>query len=137
MILHEGAVCNENNTYTYQLRWKERTETANEPHGLATMCLRSDIGTMPLAALSTPLRRLLWVSLACWSCFVVERFFYNVFDLGAPYNRVPTMFLWLLLMPFAGYWFVLTRTSLLRASRCAVRVAALGGASFALAVGFL
>ena len=90
-----------------------------------------------LATLSKPLSRLLWISLACWACFVVERFAFNVFDLGAQYHRVPTMFLWLLTLPFAGYWFVLVRSPLLTSWRRAGRVATFGGVSLALAVGFL
>ena len=90
-----------------------------------------------LATLSKPLSRLLWVSLACWLCFVVERFAFNFFDLGVQYHRVPTMFLWLLLLPFAGYWFVLVRSPLLTSWRRAGRVATFGGTSLVLAVGFL
>jgi len=86
--------------------------------------------------LSKPLSRLLWISLGCWLCFVVERFAYNVFDFGAPYHRVPTTFLWLLVLPFVGYWFVLVRSPLLTSSRRSVRAATFGGVSFALAVGF-
>jgi hypothetical protein len=80
---------------------------------------------------------MLWVSLACWLLFVVERFAYNFFDLGVPYHRVPTMFVWLLALPFAGYWFVLVRSPLLTSWRRAGRVATFGGVSLALAVGFL
>jgi hypothetical protein len=47
------------------------------------------------------------------------------------------MFLWLLLLPFAGFWFVLVRSPLLPSWRRAGRVATFGGVSFALAVGFL
>jgi hypothetical protein len=64
-----------------------------------------------LATLAKPLGRLLWVSLACWVCFVLERVAYNLFDIGVPYHRVPTLFLWLLLLPFVGYWFVLMRST--------------------------
>jgi hypothetical protein len=92
---------------------------------------------LSLAELSKPLSRLLWVSVACWSCFVVERFAFNIFEAGVPYHRLPTMFVWLLLLPFVCYWFVLVRSSLLTSWRRAGRVATFGGVSLALAVSFL
>jgi hypothetical protein len=90
-----------------------------------------------LGTFSKPLSRMLWVSLVCWSCFVLERFAFNVFDLGVPYHRVPTMLFWLLLLPFVGYWLVLVRSSLLTSWRRSGRVATFGGVSFGLAIGFL
>ena len=89
-----------------------------------------------LATLSKPLSRLLWVSLGCWTLFVAERFVYNVFDVGVPNHRWPTIFLWLLLLPWLGYWFVLVRSSLLAVRQRAVRVGVFGVAALALAVGF-
>ena len=90
-----------------------------------------------LSTLSKPLSRLLWVSVACWVFFVVERFAYSFFDFGVPVYRVPTMFAWLLLLPFVGYWFALVRSPVLSTWRRTGRVAIFGGVSLALAVGFL
>jgi hypothetical protein len=80
---------------------------------------------------------MLWASLGCWFLFVAERFAYNVFDFGAAYNRRPTMFLWLLLLPWLCYWFLTVRSPLLTSWRRTVRVSTFGAGSLLLAVGFL
>jgi hypothetical protein len=82
------------------------------------------------------LARLLWVSLGCWLLFVAEKFAYNVFDLGVGYHKKPTMFLWLLLLPWLCYWFFTVRSPLLATRRRAIRVAVFGLTALLLAVGF-
>jgi len=83
-----------------------------------------------------PLTGLLWVSLVGPSCFVIERFAYNVLSIGVPYHHAPTMFLWLLLLPWVGYWFVLVRSTWLSSRRRVVRVGISGVVALLLAVGF-
>jgi hypothetical protein len=90
-----------------------------------------------LSLATLPLGRGLWISLLCWLCFVVERFAYNFFDIGVPYHQVPTMFVWLLLLPFVGYWVVLVRSPLFTSVRPPSRVATFCGVSLVLAMGFL
>jgi hypothetical protein len=94
------------------------------------------MNTKFIAVLSSLSSRVLWVSLGCWLVFVVERFAYNVFDIGLPYHRVPTMFLWLLIVPWICYWIVLFRSSLLAPCRSPIRIASFGLAAMVLAVGF-
>jgi len=47
------------------------------------------------------------------------------------------MFLWLLLVPWTGYWIVFIRSSLLVSRSQRVRGGIFGGIAFACAVGFL
>ena len=89
-----------------------------------------------LAMLSPLLARLLWVSLGCWLLFVAERFACNIFDLGVAYHKRPTMFLWLLSLPWLCYWFFMVRSPLLASRQRTVRVSAFGVAALILAVGF-
>lgn len=83
------------------------------------------------------LRRMLWASLGCWLFFVAERFAYNVLDLGVAYHKQPTMFLWLLLLPWLCYWILMVRSPLVASWRRTIRVSALGAGALLLAVGFL
>ena len=79
---------------------------------------------------------MLWVSLGCWFLFVTERFAYNVFDIGVAYHKLPTMFIWLAAMPWASYWLVLMRSSLLVSNRRMIRVSTFGLVALLLAVVF-
>ena len=89
-----------------------------------------------LATLTRPLTWLLRVSLACWSCFVVERVAFNAFGIGTYYHRTPTTLLWVLALPFAGYWLVLVRSPLLSTWRGVARGATFAGVSLLLTIGF-
>lgn len=88
------------------------------------------------AALWSLSARLFWVSLGCWLLFVSERFAYNLFDIGVPYHKRPTMFLWLLALPWACYWFCSARSVLLAEHRQPVRIILFGIAALVLAVAF-
>jgi hypothetical protein len=89
------------------------------------------------AMLAPLLRRLLWVSLGCWLLFVAERFAYNVFDVGVAHHKWPTVYLWLLLLPWLFFWFFMNRSPLLASQRYSVRVSTLGAVALLLAIGFL
>jgi hypothetical protein len=56
--------------------------------------------------------RLLFVSLACALLFVVERFAYNVFGIGRGAHQSLFGYLWLVILPWVGYWAVLERSPL-------------------------
>ncbi len=66
-------------------------------------------------------RRLLYVSLACTSLFVLDRFSYNAFGFGKPYHHSVVTVLGLLVIPCIAYWVVLFRSPLLAGHGKAVR----------------
>jgi hypothetical protein len=92
---------------------------------------------IPIILLDKLLTRMLLVSLLCSLCFVIERFVYNFTGIGRGAHRSLTIFLWLLLLPWIGYWIILVRSQLCSGWRQGLRVAAFGAAAFMLAVGFL
>jgi hypothetical protein len=88
------------------------------------------------AQVSRLLMHLVWVSLGCSLLFVAERFAYNVLGIGVAYHKLPTMFLWLLLLPWLGYWRVLFRSPFLGSRRRPVRVGVFGLVALVLAFGW-
>lgn len=80
--------------------------------------------------------RLVLVSLVCALLFVAERFAYNVLGIGSGAHQSPLGYLWLVVLPWAGYWGALQRSSLLRHWQRWQRSLAFGALTLVLAIAF-
>jgi len=76
--------------------------------------------------------RLLFVSLVCALLFVLERFIYNVFDVGWGVRRSYITWCTLHIFPFLGYWIVLLLSPLVGARGKAFRCVVLASVAFLL-----
>jgi hypothetical protein len=80
--------------------------------------------------------RLLFVSLVCALLFVVERFAYNVLGIGSGAHQSPLGYLWLVVLPWVGYWVVLQRSALVRQWKRWQRNLTFGALALVLAIAF-
>ncbi len=94
---------------------------------------------MPLfapIALDRLATRLVFVSLGCALLFVLERFVYNVFDVGWEVRHSYLAWAALTLLPCLGYWIALLRSPLIGARGKTFRCVVLLPVAFVLSVGF-